>query len=199
VGFSIWKTAESWVAKLWAMSGADSTVGRGAAGAEGPSDPKRTAESLNAVRSPGVMSSPGAVGSGRQALSERTAATADPADSGDGYISDIRDLYRKARAYFQGRGGPTSINSDDETVCLILYGVKEFRLAMPDWHWTSLAFQYRVSEHRFTQEFLGTSLTFVENKKEEIETAFDVLDRFARLQLPDKYLDAWDTAHSSPQ
>lgn len=181
---STWMKLNSWVQKLWAMSGADPAVGRGAG------------DSHKAVLSPGAIGSPGVVNSGRQEPSKSDVESAGAVDSENGYISDVRDLYHKARAYFHGRGGPTSINSEDETVCLVLYGVKEFRLAMPEWHWTSLAFQYRVSEHRFTQKFLGTSLTFVENTKEDVERAFDVLDEFARLQLPDKYLDAWEASRS---
>lgn len=113
------------------------------------------------------------------------------------YVTDIEDLYGKANTYFASRGRCRSINSEDETVKLLLYGVEVFYLGMPREPWTSLTFQYEASENTRIQNLLGVRLNGIENTREDVERAFQVIDNFARLHLPDKYLEAWEMATST--
>lgn len=113
------------------------------------------------------------------------------------YITDVTDLYRKAQAFFGSRGKCLSIDSDDGSVELLMYGTEVFHLNMPEWHFTSLSFQYEVSSSIRTQQFFGDSLSAVENRKEDVERAFSVIENFARLHLPDKYLAMYDSPPAS--
>jgi hypothetical protein len=67
---------------------------------------------------------------------------------------------------------------------------------MPEGRMTSFSFAYQVSESLRTFDYFGEWLG-AQNTKESIERAFDVLDNFARLQLPDKYLSAWEASPST--
>lgn len=108
------------------------------------------------------------------------------------YVRDIQDLRRKANVYFEGRGKSRSINSEEGTAKLILYEVEVFYLGMPITIREGITFQHEVSASTRTQDFFGVKLSAVENTREDVERAFDVIDNFARLHLPDKYLQAWD-------
>jgi hypothetical protein len=112
------------------------------------------------------------------------------------YVSDLEDFYRKANEYFVLRGRIHSMSPTNATVKLVLYGTEVFYLGMPDSPREGISFQYEVSATTRSQDFLGVRLSAVENTRESIERAFEVIDRFARLHLPDKYLEAWDAAAS---
>lgn len=81
-------------------------------------------------------------------------------------------------------------------VQLLLYGSEVFYLGLPNNPRAGITFQYEVSATTRTQDFFGERLSAVENTREDVERAFGVLDRFARLHLPDKYLDAWEASRS---
>ncbi|MFK3835313.1 hypothetical protein [Microbacterium sp. NPDC087868] len=113
------------------------------------------------------------------------------------YILDLKDFYRKANEYFGSRGRVRSMNSADGKVKLLLYGVDVFYLGLPNNPRAGITFQYEVSATTRTQDFFGVRLSAVENTQEDVERAFDVIDNFARLHLPDKYLEAWEVATAS--
>ncbi|MFK3835311.1 hypothetical protein [Microbacterium sp. NPDC087868] len=113
-------------------------------------------------------------------------------------MSDIRHFRRKANDYFGSRGRSRSYNSEDKTAKLVLYGTEVFYLGMPKSPREGITFQYEVSVTTRSQNFFGVRLSAVENTREDVERAFDVIDNFARLRLPDKYLRAWDESVSEP-
>lgn len=106
------------------------------------------------------------------------------------YISDAHQLYRKAGEYFGSRGICLAVDPDAGEVQLLLYGTKVFYLRMPEPRMTSFSFAYQVSENIRTFDYFGEWLG-AQNTKEDIERAFGVIENFARLQIPDKYLQAW--------
>ncbi len=107
------------------------------------------------------------------------------------YVTDIRDFRVKANEYFSARGRSRSFSSEERTAKLILYGTEVFYLGMPTSEREGLSFQYEVSSTTRTHEFFGARLGSVQNAKPEVERAFEIIDNFARLHLPDKYLEAW--------
>lgn len=107
------------------------------------------------------------------------------------YIRDLEDLYITIEDYFRGRGGPMSMRLSDKSVRLLLYGVEVFYVSLPNSSREGISFQFEVSSSLRTQHFFDVRLGSVENTRRDIERAFDVIDRFARLHLPDKYLAAW--------
>lgn len=107
------------------------------------------------------------------------------------YIRDLEDLYITIADYFRGRGGPSSMRLSDNSVKLLLYGVEVFDVSLPTSSREGISFQFEVSSSVRTQDFFDDRLGSVENTRRDIEEAFDVIDRFARLHLPDKYLAAW--------
>ncbi len=110
------------------------------------------------------------------------------------YIRDLEDLYITIEDYFRGRGGPRSMRLSDNSVQLLLYGVEVFYVSLPTSSREGISFQFRVSSSLRTQHFFGVWLGSVENTRRDVERAFEVIDRFARLHLPDKYLTAWDAS-----
>ena len=110
------------------------------------------------------------------------------------YVTDIRDFRVKANTYFATRGRSRSFDSEKGTAKLLLYGTEVFYLGMPTSQREGLSFQYEVSSTTRTHDFFGVRLGSVENTRQDVERAFDVIDRFARLHLPDKYLAAWDAS-----
>lgn len=117
--------------------------------------------------------------------------TVSPERSRSTYIRDLEDLYTTIEDYFRGRGGPRSMRPSDNSVKLLLYGVEVFFISLPTSSREGISFQFEVSSSLRTQRFFDVGLGSVENTRRDVERAFDVIDRFARLHLPDKYLAAW--------
>lgn len=111
------------------------------------------------------------------------------------HVTTVDDLSDEARRYFAANGGYHAVSVTEGEVQLILYGTEIFYLCMPAPTMTTFSFAYRVSEKVRTFEFFGEWLS-AQNTPEDLHRAFAVLNRFARLRLPDKYLDAWDASHS---
>lgn len=114
------------------------------------------------------------------------------------YILDLEDFYRKSDDYFGSRGSAQSMSPKNGTVQLLLYGSEVFYLGLPNNPREGVTFQYEVAASIRTQDFFGVRLSAVENTRDDVERAFDVIDNFARLHLPDKYLRAWDESVSEP-
>jgi hypothetical protein len=84
------------------------------------------------------------------------------------------------------------------TVQLLLYGSEVFYLGLPNNPRAGITFQYEASGNTRTQDFFGVRLSAVDNTQEDVERAFDVIDNYARLHLPDKNLQAWHASVSDP-
>ncbi|MFJ2369180.1 hypothetical protein [Microbacterium sp. NPDC087665] len=110
-------------------------------------------------------------------------------------ISDVQDFCELARRYFGSNGRCLAASPTDGEVQLLLYGVEVFYLRMPEPRMTTFTFAYEVSDKLRTFDYFGEWLS-AQNTAEDMDRAFGVLDRFARLRLTDKYLDAWEASRS---
>ncbi len=72
-----------------------------------------------------------------------------------------------------------------------MYGTEAFFVSLPASSREGISFQYEVSSSLRTQDFFDVWLGSVENTRQDVEEAFEVIDRFARLHPPDKNFAAW--------
>jgi hypothetical protein len=241
VGLSIWKTVESWVERVWEMTGPRPTVDRGELELEHTVSVVGSGQPLDAPtgdrwhdtkmkygldddtmfelfkkpflleiaqKKKPVRFTHHPIEDGDYFLQQEfrflrsmgytfdaDAMTMNPAgESGETMlVANVIDLSRAAQTYFGSKGVCLAVSPADAEVQLLLYGVEVFYLRMPDPRMTTFSFAYQVSEKIRTFDYFGEWLS-AQNTTEDLDRAFGVIDRFARLRLPDKYLEAWDAA-----
>ena len=74
-----------------------------------------------------------------------------------------------------------------------MYGVFPVRFVILGDPYDTLEIQFEITAERVTHTVLGHQLMFIENTEAALREAFEVVDRYCRLRLPDKFLDAYDS------
>lgn len=115
------------------------------------------------------------------------------------YIADLRQMRSVVQEHFGKRAlfrgvQPSEGYSNFErgAVQFLAYDSFAFMFVIADEPYTSLGCVLQVTDAISTTTVLGEDLAFIENTEEDLQKALAVIDRFCRLSLPDKFLEAYD-------
>lgn len=109
------------------------------------------------------------------------------------YVSDIHDLYRTTGSHLKSFGRCEYLSSEEQYVQFVCYDALLFTIAMPQHPYSSFTISHLIGpNHSTTQTLLGHDLTFIGNSEEALHRAFEIVQYFCQLRLPQKYIDAWE-------
>ncbi|WP_157002701.1 hypothetical protein [Agromyces laixinhei] len=114
-------------------------------------------------------------------------------------VSDLRELRNMVQQYFGTKGRYLATKRDEAdlnrgSVRFSLYDSFVFSFVVAEFPFSSLAIVQHLPGEELSSRLLGVELRFIENDEGALVSAFDVVDRYCRLRLPDKYLTEFDIA-----
>lgn len=105
---------------------------------------------------------------------------------------NIKDIYSLVLSYFEKKITNPMLNSKKEEMSFILYDSFTFKLSVEKRYGIFEAGLVLHSTHVLL-ELLGEPLAINNDKNSIIQTLVKI-DKYCRLRLPDKFLDAYDQA-----
>lgn len=110
-------------------------------------------------------------------------------------ISDLRELRSLVQQHFGKNARYLATRRDEAdsnrgSVRFSLYDSFVFSFVVAEFPLSSLAVVHHLPTDAFSSRLLGEELTFIENDEKALASAFQTVDRYCRLRLPDKYLNA---------
>ena len=73
-----------------------------------------------------------------------------------------------------------------------LYDSFVFSFVVAEFPFSSIAVVHQLPGEDLSSRLLGVELTFIENEEDALVSAFNVVEKYCRLRLPEKYLTAFD-------
>jgi hypothetical protein len=114
------------------------------------------------------------------------------------YISSPRDFRNEVERYFGNKAkylATTSSEGDPSRgyVGFLLYETLIFRFIIGDPPYNALGISRLIGGSQSVSKFALGDLTLLDNDEEAVLSAFEVVDRYSRLLLPDKFLELFDS------
>ena len=114
------------------------------------------------------------------------------------YISNLRDFRDATEDYFGGKARylATAASENDPSrgyVRFLLYEALHFRFIIGDPPYNGLGISRQIDGNASISQFALGDLTLIGNDKMSVLNAFDIIDTYCRLLLPDKYLKLFDS------
>ncbi|GAB3123091.1 hypothetical protein [Glaciibacter psychrotolerans] len=114
------------------------------------------------------------------------------------YVKGLFDLRQKVQNHFGSRALYRATQrydpgvSENGNVKFLLYDSFVVGFGIMEPPLTSLAFFLMAPGDVTTTRLLGKKLVFIENREQDVEDAFRVVDEYCRLRLPDTFLQVYD-------
>ncbi|GAB3128757.1 hypothetical protein HNR05_002844 [Leifsonia psychrotolerans] len=115
------------------------------------------------------------------------------------YVENLSDLRRKVLRHFGSRAIYYSTSrydapgvSESGEVRFLLYDSFVFGFGIMEPPYTSLSIFLDFGGDIAATRVLGKELTFIENEETDLRDAFEVVNQYCRLRLPDRFLEAYD-------
>jgi len=108
---------------------------------------------------------------------------------------DINELYRLIETFFSYKARMLYLNSDKKEVVCMLYNAFLLKCGLDERYNSFGAGLIFGTQEATITEFLGERCS-LNSDEQSIKESLSLIDKYCRLRLPDKFLDAYEKAYN---